>query len=122
MVRSMEVLPRPWEASTLTLRPTRVERVLGVAFDDAELKALLTPLGFTVQNGDGKAEGCGDLSVIVPGYRSYDVTREIDLIEEITRAHGYDRFPRGARRGATHHRPGPPPLRARRPSQNRTFR
>ena len=94
----LEVLPRPWEASTLTLGPTRVERVLGVAFDDAELRALLTPLGFTVQNGDGEAEvggaeGRGDLSVIVPGYRSYDVTREIDLIEEITRAHGYDRFP-----------------------------
>jgi phenylalanyl-tRNA synthetase beta chain len=94
----MEVLPRPWEASTLTLRPPRVERVLGIAFDDSELKALLTPLGFTVPNGDdeaevGGAEGHGDLSVIVPGYRSYDVTREIDLIEEITRAHGYDRFP-----------------------------
>ena len=94
----LEALPRPWEASTLTLRPTRVEHVLGVAFDDAELKALLTPLGFTVQNGDGGAEvggaeGRADMSVIVPGYRSYDVTREIDLIEEITRAHGYDRFP-----------------------------
>ena len=89
----MEVLPRPWAASALTFRPTRVEQVLGVGFDDAELKALLTPLGFAVQNGDGKAEGGGDLRVIVPGYRSYDVTREIDLIEEITRAHGYDRFP-----------------------------
>ena len=95
----MEVLPRPWEASALTLRPTRVEQVLGVGFDDTELKALLTPLGFVVQNGGderkgkGKGKGGGDLSVIVPGYRSYDVTREIDLIEEITRAHGYDRFP-----------------------------
>ena len=89
----MDVLPRPWEVSALTLRPTRVEQVLGVGFDEAELKALLTPLGFAVQNGDGKAEGRGDLSVIVPGYRSYDVTREIDLIEEITRAYGYDRFP-----------------------------
>ena len=89
----MEVLPRPWEPSALTLRPKRVEHVLGVGFDDAELKALLTPLGFEVQNGDGGAEGRGDLIVIVPGYRSYDVTREIDLIEEITRAHGYDRFP-----------------------------
>ena len=95
----MEVLPRPWEASMLTLRPARVEQVLGVGFDDAELKGLLTPLGFAVQNGGderkgkGKRKGSGDLSVIVPGYRSYDVTREIDLIEEITRAHGYDHFP-----------------------------
>ena len=91
----LEVLPRPWKASALALRPTRVEHVLGVRFDDAELAALLTPLGFTVQNGGGEAEGGGDLSVIVPGYRSYDVRREIDLIEEITRAHGYDRFPEG---------------------------
>ena len=95
--------------------------MLGVGFDDAELKALLTPLGFAVQNGDGKAKGGGDLSVIVPGYRSYDVTREIDLIEEITRAHGYDRFPEELAAARPDHRPGPPALRARRPSQNRTF-
>ena len=98
----LEVLPRPWEAPALALRPRRVKHVLGVGFDDAELAALLTPLGFTVQNGSRDAEGRkaegdevergGDLSVIIPGYRSYDVTREIDLIEEITRAHGYDRF------------------------------
>ena len=89
----MEVVPRPWEASALRLRPARVEQVLGVRFDDAELGALLTPLGFTVQNGGGKAGSDSDLSVMVPGFRSYDVTREIDLIEEVTRAHGYDRFP-----------------------------
>ena len=89
----LEVLPRPWEPPALALRPTRVEQVLGVRFEDAELEALLTPLGFTVQNGSGGGEVGRGLSVIVPGYRSYDVTREIDLIEEITRAHGYDRFP-----------------------------
>ena len=86
----LEVLPRPWRATSLVLRPSRVERVLGVRFESAELEALLTPLGFTVEKGDG---GADDLRVTVPGYRSYDVTREIDLIEEITRAHGYDRFP-----------------------------
>ena len=87
----MEVLPRPWEPSVLSLRPTRVEQVLGVRFECADLEALLTPLGFKVQNGG--REGGADLSVSVPGYRSYDVTREIDLIEEVSRAHGYDRFP-----------------------------
>jgi phenylalanyl-tRNA synthetase beta chain len=89
----LEVLPRPWEPLALALRPTRVEQVLGVRFEDAELEALLTPLGFTVQNGSGGGEVGRGLSVLVPGYRSYDVTREVDLIEEITRAHGYDRFP-----------------------------
>ncbi len=89
----LDVLPRPWERSTVTLRPKRVEQVLGVRFENAELEALLTPLGFTVQEGSGEGEGGGDLSVTVPGFRSYDVTREIDLIEEISRAHGFDRFP-----------------------------
>ena len=98
----LEVLPRPWEPSALALRSARVAQVLGVRLEDAELEALLAPLGFTVRNGgretggeeaEGEAEGGGDLSVIVPGYRSYDVTREIDLIEEIARVHGYDRFP-----------------------------
>ena len=88
----LDVLPRPWEPSSLVLRPARVEHVLGVRFENDELEALLTPLGFTVHNGGRGPEG-GDLSVTVPGYRSYDVTREIDLIEEISRAHGFDRFP-----------------------------
>ena len=86
----LEVLPRPWEPSAIVLRPSRVEQVLGVRFEHEQLEALLTPLGFTVQRGD---DGAGDLNVIVPGFRSYDVTREIDLIEEISRAHGFDRFP-----------------------------
>ena len=33
------------------------------------------------------------LTVSVPGWRSYDVTREVDLIEEVARTHGYDAFP-----------------------------
>jgi phenylalanyl-tRNA synthetase beta chain len=49
---------------------------------------LLTPLGFEVV-GKGKET----LKVRVPGFRSYDVTREVDLIEEIARAHGFDAFP-----------------------------
>ena len=96
----LEVLPRPWEPSSLVLRPTRVEQVLGVRFDHDELEALLTPLGFTVERAENEAAinggdeaAPGTLNVTVPGFRSYDVTREIDLIEEISRAHGYDRFP-----------------------------
>ncbi len=33
------------------------------------------------------------LAFQVPGYRRYDVEREADLIEEVARRHGYDRFP-----------------------------
>ena len=83
----LEVLPRPWEAVSITLRPSRVAQVLGVWFEREEIEDLLGPLGFTLTDGEGK-----EIQVMVPGYRSYDVTREIDLIEEIARMYGYDRF------------------------------
>jgi phenylalanyl-tRNA synthetase beta chain len=84
----MEVLPRPWEPFSLTLRLSRVSHVLGVSLGAEEIGALLKPLGFDVDPG-----GEDELNVTVPGYRSYDVTREVDLIEEIARTHGYDNFP-----------------------------
>ena len=84
----MEVLPRPWEPFSLTLRLARVEQVLGVPLGAEEIEGLLKPLGFSVEAG-----GEGELGVTVPGYRSYDVTREVDLIEEIARTRGYDSFP-----------------------------
>jgi phenylalanyl-tRNA synthetase beta chain len=80
--------PRPFERRVVELRPERVERVLGIAFKPAAIKALLKPLGFDVQGG-----GRAPLRVAVPGARSYDVTREVDLIEEIARTHGFDAFP-----------------------------
>ncbi|MSR36168.1 MAG: phenylalanine--tRNA ligase subunit beta [Gemmatimonadetes bacterium] len=83
--------PRPFERSTVELRPARVERVLGVPFQPADLARLLAPLGFDVAGATQKDDGA--LRVGVPGYRAYDVTREIDLIEEVARTHGFDAFP-----------------------------
>jgi len=84
----LDACPRAFEASVVTLRLARVAQVLGVPFTTDRVRALLAPLGFTFEGG-GEAE----LQVRVPGWRSYDVTREIDLIEEIARTHGYDAFP-----------------------------
>ena len=84
----LELLPRPWEPFSLTLRLSRVAQVLGVSLDAGTIEDLLRPLGFGVEAGDE-----GELNVTVPGYRSYDVTREVDLIEEVARTHGYDNFP-----------------------------
>jgi phenylalanyl-tRNA synthetase beta chain len=77
--------PRP----PLTLRTARVEQILGEAFTAGQLEGYLRPLGFA----DIRASAAGTLTMSVPGHRSYDVTREEDVIEEIARRHGYDSFP-----------------------------
>jgi phenylalanyl-tRNA synthetase beta chain len=84
----LDVCPRPFVRTALRLRPSRVEAVLGIPFSETQIGALLRPLGFEV--GKGTSEG---IPVEVPGFRSWDVTREVDLIEEAARTHGYDRFP-----------------------------
>ncbi|MDT8340654.1 MAG: phenylalanine--tRNA ligase subunit beta [Longimicrobiales bacterium] len=84
-----DVHPRPWTDSTVTLRLARVERVLGVPFRAEAVTALLTPLGFRCAPGAGP----DTLSVTVPSWRGADVTREVDLIEEVARRHGFHRFP-----------------------------
>ncbi len=70
---------------TIHLRNERVEGLLGMAIPRAEQKAYLERLGF------GVAESAGDdLDVTVPPDRHYDVTREVDLVEEVGRVHGLD--------------------------------
>ncbi len=76
------------EAPVVPLRLARIEHVLGVPLEADRVRALLAPLGFELV-----AEEDGTLRFRVPGWRVYDVTREIDLIEEVARTHGYDRFP-----------------------------
>jgi phenylalanyl-tRNA synthetase beta chain len=68
----------------LTLRGKRVEGLLGMPIVQADQVAYLERLGFGVEPlGD-------DLEVTVPPDRHYDVTREVDLIEEVGRVHGLD--------------------------------
>ena len=87
-VSVLDAHPRPWSPATVPLRLSRIERVLGVEFDEDSTRSLLVPLGFQVEDVTD-----GTLHVRVPGYRSWDVRREVDLIEEVARTHGYDRFP-----------------------------
>jgi len=69
---------------TIRLRGERVEGLLGMAISQADQKAYLERLGF------GVAESGEDLDVTVPPDRHYDITREVDLIEEVGRVHGLD--------------------------------
>ncbi len=87
----------PPELRTAPLRPDRVQAVLGIRPGPVELRRMLGPLGFRHPEGSGDGSEVDILDFVVPGWR-VDVTREIDLVEEVARRHGYEAFPREPRR------------------------
>ncbi len=78
--------------ATVALAVDRVSEVLGVEIPWEQQQATLTALGFTEQT-----EGADDEISLwhVPSWRR-DVTREIDLVEEVGRIVGYDLIPEDA--------------------------
>jgi phenylalanyl-tRNA synthetase beta chain len=73
-------------APPLSVREARVERLLGTAVPRPRQTELLEALGFSVTDAEPDAPaGTGTLQVVVPAERRADVTREVDLIEEIAR-------------------------------------
>jgi len=70
------------------VRTARVNDILGSALDDDAVAGYLEPIGFLC----GRA-GAGQLDVTVPTFRP-DTSREIDVIEEVARHHGYSALPR----------------------------
>src|SRR5204862_2805537 len=69
----------------ISLHGARVEGLLGMPIERARAAGYLERLGFGVE-----LEGEEDLMVSVPPDRHYDVTREVDLVEEVARVHGLD--------------------------------
>jgi phenylalanyl-tRNA synthetase beta chain len=85
--QAVDVYPDPRERPVVSLRASRVAQVLGEPIQEDEVLELLQHIGFEVRD---RRDGVIDFAV--PGFRSHDVTREIDLIEEVARRYGYDRF------------------------------
>jgi phenylalanyl-tRNA synthetase beta chain len=83
----IDLQTRPEPARIATLRPSRITVLLGRSPTETVMKATLGRLGFAVDADD---PACW--SVRVPSFRR-DVTREVDLIEEIARHTGYDAIP-----------------------------
>ncbi|MEZ5077919.1 MAG: phenylalanine--tRNA ligase subunit beta [Solirubrobacterales bacterium] len=82
---TIDVAAEPPPPRTLRLRAARVEGLLGMRVNHADQTDYLERLGF------GVAPAEPDLDVTVPADRYFDVTREVDLIEEVARVHGLDR-------------------------------
>ncbi len=80
-----EHLPGP---VTVALRPARVNAILGTALTSEQVRGYLEPIGFTTAPSEN-----GTFEVTVPTWRP-DSEREIDVIEEVARHHGYGRIPR----------------------------
>jgi phenylalanyl-tRNA synthetase beta chain len=80
----------------LALREARVQAILGVPVARERQVQILEALDFATEPREG------GLEVTVPALRRDDVTREIDLIEEVARIDGLERLPTTlpARRGA----------------------
>lgn len=74
------------ERGTVTLRASRLASLLGVELPADEVRGILERLGMAVSAGeDGWQVG-------VPSWR-FDIEREVDLVEEIARIHGYEALP-----------------------------
>jgi len=71
----------------ITLRFCEIKRILGTEIPEFKCCEILENLGFEVLGRNSFSA-----KVRVPSYRINDVTREIDLIEEISRIHGYDKI------------------------------
>lgn len=71
----------------VTLRAQRISQMLGMDMEAAEVERLLSALGLNIT-----ADGAGQWRVEVPSHR-FDISLEVDLIEELARLYGYNRLP-----------------------------
>ncbi|MGD0216661.1 MAG: phenylalanine--tRNA ligase subunit beta [Desulfobaccales bacterium] len=98
----LDEYPAPLQHPRLGLRVSRANRVLGTGFSTETVAALLKRLHLPAVCLDRE-----NLAVQVPSFRN-DLTREIDLIEEIARLAGFEDIPVTLPRGQVDtRRPGP---------------
>jgi phenylalanyl-tRNA synthetase beta chain len=85
----IDAVARQVDLAPVALRLSEVHRILGEKLETNEIFRILQQLGFELMPERG---GDPDFTVHIPNWR-LDVEREIDLIEEIARLHGFDKFP-----------------------------
>src|SRR5271165_2679993 len=83
----IDVIARQLDLAPVELNLREVRRILGEELSTLEISRILKRLGFTMLPGGEDA-----YLVHIPSWR-LDIEREIDVIEELARLHGYDKFP-----------------------------
>jgi phenylalanyl-tRNA synthetase beta chain len=84
----LDRVARTLDQAPVALRISEVRRILGRQLPTHEVVRILTLLGFELVPEPGEEP---EFVVRIPSWRM-DIEREIDLIEELARLHGYDQF------------------------------
>ena len=84
---SIDEFPAPQPEKRLAVRVDRVNSILGLGLDESSISEIFRNLEFVVVSASD-----GLLEVIVPSFR-VDIEREIDLVEEVARLHGFENIP-----------------------------
>jgi len=92
----VDVYPGRAEAPVIELTRKEFLRVMGADVPDAEIEAILSGLGFAPARSDAPRGRAGSPQAAWkskrPPWRG-DVAREVDLVEEVARIYGVDKFP-----------------------------
>lgn len=84
---SIDVGQPPQARESITLRLSQLKRILGIEIPADFARRTLEKLGLEIQSADSDAIVC-----VPPSWRK-DLSREIDLIEEVGRVYGFDKIP-----------------------------
>ncbi len=92
----VDVYPRPEPPRKIELARKELLRVMGADVPDRDIEDIFSALGFHPVRVDTNRGSAGSIMAAwecrQPSWRR-DVTRGIDLVEEIARHYGYDKFP-----------------------------
>jgi phenylalanyl-tRNA synthetase beta chain len=86
------------EPAPIVLEIKRVNALLGLNLSSTEIADYLVYLGFEIRRSERET-----LVVVAPTYR-VDITRDVDLIEEVARLHNYNNIPSTMPRVVAHTR------------------